>query len=142
MPVATVDINATKKFQLKTCDGGEVTLKRMSYGESVQRRAMMKLSFDASGGKNDFKGEMAMASVDIQRYEFQCCIVDHNLTDANDRPLDLTNVRDMSILDPRVGQEIETYISKMNDFDEGADEEGNSESGASLHSLPTDEATS
>lgn len=124
MPVGTVDVSSTKRFDLKTLDEGFVVLRRMSYGQSVERRAMMKLSFNTGGGKKDFQGEMAMASVDIQRYEFAQCIVEHNITDANDTPLDLTKSSDMIRLDPRIGQEIEKYISELNNFDED-DDSGN-----------------
>lgn len=117
MPNATKS-NDTEKHDLKTLQGGYVELQRMSYGQVVQRRALMKMTVQQSKGKKDFMGEMAMASVDIQQFEFSHCIVDHNLEDNEGRKLNLSSPVDFGILDPRVGQEIETLIGKMNNFDE------------------------
>lgn len=128
MPVA-VNLAEVKEFELKSLPDGKVTLKRMNYGDSVQRRAMMKLSFTSSSKSKDFQGEMAMASVDIQQFEFMKCIVDHNLTDVDDRKLNLNSTTDMVKLDPRVGQEIEELISDMNNFN-ADDKEGNSPTAA------------
>lgn len=129
MPVGT-NVKGKEKFDLKSLPpDGFVELKRMNYGDSVQRRAMMKLSFTSKSNSKDFQGEMAMASVDIQRFEFQQCIVDHNITDENEIKLNLTTVADMVRLDPQVGQEIEELIGKMNNFD-ADNKEGNSPAAA------------
>ena len=110
---------ATDRKELKSLPDGFVVLQRMTYGQVVERRALMKLSLQMSGKANkDFKGEMAMASVEIQRYEFQHCIVDHNLEDDTGRKLNLNSANDFGILDPKVGQEIEKYIGDMNNFDD------------------------
>lgn len=112
-------LETTDRKELTSLEEGFVVLKRMSYGESVQRRAMMKLSFatGGSGNNKDFQGEMAMASVEIQIYEFQKCIVDHNLEDAGGNKMNFQDKRTLDILDPKIGGEIEALISKMNDFD-------------------------
>jgi len=131
MPRGTVSYEP-QRYELKTLlPDGYVELKQMSYGQVVERRALMKLSVQMSGkGRNsDFKGEMAMASVQIQRFEFNHCIVDHNITDANDRKLNLSDPNDFAALDPQVGQEIEKYIGEMNNFEDVEDdpELGNSQ---------------
>lgn len=120
MVIAVTDVNETSEHDLKSLAGAHVTLRRLTYGQMVERRAMMKLSIDASGrGKNrDFKGEMAMASKEIQRFEFKNAIVDHNLEKSDGVKLDLGSSVDFEILDPRVGQEIESLIQEMNNFDE------------------------
>lgn len=116
MPNGAVD-KTPKSFDLTTCEGGVVKLKRMSYGESVQRRAMMKLSFASDGKSDSFAGEIAMASVDIQVFEFSACVVEHNITDGEDGPvLNLETKGGLDKLDPQIGGEIEDLISKMNDF--------------------------
>ena len=127
MPNATVDVESTKRFELKTCDEGFVVLRRMSYGQILQRRMFTKLEIEGSGRSKDFRGEMAMANVKVTEFEYAKCIVDHNLEDAGGRKLDLTRASDFNQLDPRVGQEIESYISEMNNFEE---EEENSQPGS------------
>lgn len=117
MPNATVNFD-TERHDLKTLPGGFVELKRMSYGQVVERRSMLKLSVAQTKGSKDFKGEMAMANREITMFEFKVCIVNHNLTDANDRQLNLGGQMDFTSLDPRVGQEIESLISDMNNFED------------------------
>lgn len=118
MPNATVDVESTQRFDLKTLEDGFVVLRRMSYGQILQRRMFTKLEVESSGKKNDFRGEMAMANRRVTEFEFQNCVVDHNLTDKDDRKLDLSRAVDFNQLDPRVGQEIEGYITDMNNFEE------------------------
>jgi hypothetical protein len=132
MPKATVNIQDTEVHDLKTLpakdgeEGGVVTLRRMSYGQVIQRRAMVS-AMKVHGGKGkNFEGEINMMQEGVTLFEFQHCIVDHNLTGDDDQPLDLRSPLAIKALDPRVGQEIETYIGKMNNFEEDDDEEGNS----------------
>lgn len=120
MPKAVANVVETERHDLKSLEGAFVELKRMTYGQSVQRRAMMKLSLTGKG--KSFAGEMAMASEEITRFEFAHCIVDHNLENEDGSKLDLSRPVDFAALDPRVGQEIEALISEMNDIE---DEEGN-----------------
>jgi hypothetical protein len=123
MPIATVSIDETERKDLKTLPGGYVVLRKMSYGQALERRALMKLSISTRRGKKDIMGEMAMANVRIQQYEFRHCIVEHNLTDAQERQLNLTDPVVLETLNPRVGQEIESLISDMNNFEEDEDED-------------------
>lgn len=126
MPVATVSVEEIVKKDLKSLPGGFVRLRYMSYGESLERRAIMKLTINTKKGQKDLTGEMAMANARIQQYEYAHCVVDHNLTDEQDRPLDLHSERDLKRLHPRIGQEIEGYISDMNNFEDDEEaEQGN-----------------
>lgn len=125
MPRATANTEDFERHELKSCPDGFVNLRRMTYGQVVQRRALMKLSVATSKGSKDFKGEMAMANEEIARFEFSHCIVDHNLEDETGRKLNLASVSDFNKLDPRIGQEIEGLISDMNDFNEDDEELGN-----------------
>jgi hypothetical protein len=118
MPMATVDVESTQKFDLKSCPEGFVVLRRMSYGQILQRRMFTKLEVGSSGKGNDFRGELAMANAKITEFEFQKCIVDHNLEDASGRKLDLTKASDFNMLDPKIGQEIEELIRGLNNFEE------------------------
>ena len=123
MPRATSNTQDTERHELRSCEGGFVELRRMTYGQVVQRREMMKLSLTSAKGSKDFQGEMAMANQKITQYEFKHCIADHNLEREDGTKLNLGSPVDFDSLDPRVGQEIEGLIGKMNNFEE--DDEGN-----------------
>lgn len=128
MPRATVS-RETERKELKTApgdgneEGGFVELRRMTYGEFLSRRDMIsKMSFDGQG--KDTKATMEMAQALVTQFEFKTCIVDHNLTDDNDKPIDFRSAKALAILDPRVGEEISHYIDEMNKWEpeeEGAD---------------------
>lgn len=123
MPVATIDFTADgDRHDLKTLSEGFVVLRRMTYGQTLERRAIMKLTFTTQKGKKSLEGELAMGNRRVQLFEFQKCIVTHNLTDANERLLNLGDPVVLDRLDPRVGQEIEQLIADMNNFDD--EEEG------------------
>jgi hypothetical protein len=123
MPKATVDTTATERYDLKTCEGGFVELRTMSYGEFLRRRDLLsKMSFEGKG-KNDQKATIESANAVVAQYEFQACIVDHNLEDDNGKPLDFRSNRTFATLDPRVGEEIASYIDKMNKWDEESEED-------------------
>lgn len=124
MPRAVVNTEETERHDLKSCPEGFVTLRRMTYGQVVQRRALSKLSLLMEGKKN-VTGELAMASKEVSLFEFAHCIVDHNLEDATGRRLNLSLEVDFNQLDPRIGQEIEGFISDMNNFDGEAETQGN-----------------
>jgi hypothetical protein len=118
MPAAVSIITEIEHHDLKSLPDGYVKLRRMTYGQVVQRRALTKLSLNMQGRNKDFKGELAMASKEVALFEYSHCIVEHNLEDVDGRPLNLSNEVDFDKLDPRVGQEIETLIGKMNNFEE------------------------
>jgi len=124
MPAAVANTEDTVRHDLKSCEGGYVVLRCMTFGQSVERRALTKLSLDLGGKgkkKDDPKGELALASREITGYEFRHCIVDHNLCHADgETRLNFNNPNDVNALDPRIGQEIEGYINDMNRLeDEG-----------------------
>lgn len=122
MPNAEVNLGDIIHHELKSLPEGYVDLRRMTYGESVQRRAMMKLQLESSGRSKNFSGELALASVNMTVFDFARCVVDHNLEDSTGRKFNLGSESDLVKLDPRVGQEIEVELAKLNDFE---DEEGN-----------------
>lgn len=122
MPKATVSLT-TERFELKSLPEGYVVLKRMSYGDKLYRLDMMKLSLEMNSKSKDIVGEMAMGNQKVTQYEFINCIVEHNLEDENGQPLNFANEVHFKTLDPRIGEEINTLIEKMNNFSE---DEGNS----------------
>lgn len=118
MPKATIDTEYTEHKDLKTLPDGYVILRRLSFGQVMERRMFTKLEIETGGRNKDLKGELAMANRRITEFEFKTCIVDHNLEDEGGRKLDLTKASDFNKLEPKVGQEIEAYISEMNNFEE------------------------
>lgn len=124
MPVAVANVEETTTFDLKSLEGGQVTLRRMTYGQVVQRRTLAKMTVATKGGsRRDAVGEMAMASKEITLFEFSHCIASHNLEDVDGRPLVLSGP-DFDKLNPKVGQEIEDLISKMNNFEDEEEKQG------------------
>lgn len=117
MPRATADTEKSERFDLKTCPEGFVVVKRMTYGQKLQR---MQLGFDSSvtatGGKAHL--DLSMTILRSAEFDFRTCIVDHNLEDEQGNKLDFTRAGTIEVLDPRIGEEISSYISTLNNFDE------------------------
>lgn len=126
MPKAVVS-GATEKFELKSLEGGEVTLRRLTYGQKLERIEMStKQVIKQSGGRrNNDNAEMDIRMLQrlVAEYEFKNCVVDHNLEDETGQKLNFSHSTTLDKLDPRVGDEISTLISSMNNFDE--ESEGN-----------------
>jgi len=129
MPVGT-NLDDTDRFDLKSAPpDGYVVLQRMSYGDKLARQAMVsKMQVLTSKGSKDVKAELDMMSRQTALFDFARCIVEHNLTDANDRLLDFKNSRDVEALNGRIGEEINLYIDRLNNFEEEdeSNPEGNS----------------
>jgi hypothetical protein len=130
MPRATV-LKTTERKDLTTLpktdegDGGWVELRRLSYGEKLQKDAeAMKMKFrtdEMQGGKNEgVAAEVSLISEYATLVEFRRCVMDHNLEDENGKKLNFGNPDDIRKLDPRVGDEISTLIGEMNDFQKEA----------------------
>jgi hypothetical protein len=132
MPKATVSTEH-ETFQLRTCPGGYVTLRQLSYAEMMHRRDIMarlyyeetvkptnraarraqKQSPDATR-----RAELEVLNVKMMEWEFSKCIVDHNLEDDDGNKLDFSNAMSFDVLDPKIGAEIDGYIEDMNQEDE------------------------
>lgn len=129
MPRATAILEPGDKKELKTCPGGWVMLKRMTYGQKLNRmRHVGKMSVDMSKRNKSARGEMDIMQRAATIYDFQCCIVDHNLfaDDEETIKLNLQSEADIDQLDPRIGEEISTMIDEMNNFEEEDSDLGNS----------------
>jgi hypothetical protein len=91
----------------------------MTYGQWLKRTEMgmtVKMSTEANG-----KGpamDLDMQALAVAQFEFATCVADHNLTDAEDNPLDFRHAWVVDLLDPVVGQEIGAAIDKLNQFQE------------------------
>jgi len=130
MPRAVVDMGKTDKFDLKSCPGGFVVLRRMSYGEKLQRQTMSTEASLRGEGRNQ-QMSLHMMNHRVTVFEFSHCIVEHNLEDENGQQLKFGDEQDVFRLDPRVGDEIAGHIDDMNNF-EDTDEAKNSNSGSGL----------
>lgn len=117
MPRATVSLEP-KTEDLSTCPGGWVKLRRMSYGELLASNDMaFSVSLEAGDkGSSDPKMGVGASTGRIAEYRFKVCVVDHNLENEAGTKLDFRNASTMHLLDPNVGQEIDTLISKMHDW--------------------------
>jgi len=140
MPLAVVVLVPEHK-DLKTCEGGFVKLRRMSYGEKLQRRGFnSKMEMDMERGSRKAKSTIDIFKEEAELYDFAVCIVEHNLTkwvnshgvpcelndpDGREMPLDFKKPADIKLLAGQVAEEIGTYIDKLNNFEE-EEETGNS----------------
>lgn len=127
MPKATANNQETVRRDLKSLEGGYVEARRLTYGEKLQRRAMVSsMRLESGKKKSDFVGEMQLVNEQATTFDFQRCIVDHNLyaDDEETVKIDLNNAMGIKSLDPRVGEEIDTFLSEINNFEED-DDEGN-----------------
>lgn len=124
MPIAVVT-SEVETHELKSVPGGSITIRAMSYGQKLERQALTSIMKMRGQGKKDFEAEMQMMNEQTSMLSFKYCIVDHNLTDENDQPLDLTNPMAVRRLRGRVGEEIEGKIDKLNNFEDD-EEVGNS----------------
>jgi len=124
MPVAVV-VKTSNEFKLKSCQGGIVEIRRMSFGESLIRKDMMASVAmemqNKSKGSDSMKLQMDLLQEKTTLWEFANLIVSHNLTDANDKLLDFKNQAHVKMLEGRVGDEIQQYINELNSFEEDID---------------------
>lgn len=115
MPRATITKEATR-VELKSCPGGFVEIRQLPYHEMLVRRDRAgQLFFDPTG--EDAKVEIATLQAWARQYEFEHCIADHNLEDEYGNKLDFSKEGTLSVLDPRIGQEIEEAIDKLHNVE-------------------------
>lgn len=124
MPIAVASQQGQRE-ELKSLPGAYVVLRRLTYGQKLQRlEVSSKMSVEMGNRKGDTKGELAMFQFAATRFDFQRCIVEHNLEKTEGVLLDFNQQGDFHMLDPRVGEEISRLLDKMNNFEE--EEGGNS----------------
>jgi hypothetical protein len=121
MPRATVSTES-HHYDLKTAPpDGFVELREMSYGEKIQRRSMVSKALMKGGGKGSAKGsfeaEMDFMNEQSMFFSFQHSIVDHNLEDEQGNKLNLSTAAGIQSLAPRIGEEIDQLIDKLNNFE-------------------------
>lgn len=129
MPRATTTGQETERHELKTCPGGWVELRRLTYGESLKRRQLSSI-MRVEGGKDKnaaLAGVIEASNARVTEFEFGSCIVDHNLEDDDGNKLNFKNVAHIHMLDPRIGDEIGQHIDRMHEAVEGDEVLGNYE---------------
>lgn len=117
MPVATRK-QETVRHELKSCEGGFVELRQLSYDEMLERRDGATQILMERGTKNqEAASQMAIkiANKWSNTFTFARCIVDHNLDDDNGNHLNFAKPDEVfKVLDPKVGAEIERLIDELN----------------------------
>lgn len=113
MPRATVAIDV-ETFDLKSCPEGYVKIRRMTYGEKLNRTDdLMNMRTTAE----DREMQIQMMSKRVALQDFANLVVEHNLTDENDKLLNFKNPADVLRLDPIIGDEIGQLIDQLNSFE-------------------------
>lgn len=126
MPKATASIAEPEHHDLKTLPEGYVVLRRLTYGQKLERKAMASVASAETGGRGkNMKLQMAMVNEQATLYDFTHCLVDHNLEGDDGQKLNLADVTVIKSLDPRIGDEIEQLMDRMNNFEEDDPELGN-----------------
>lgn len=135
MPVATVDPATTVRVELESCEGGYVELRPLPYGKKLERRDKQAKMFMRARSTPTGKGRMAQSSNDDAvmefetanewaiQFDFAYCVVDHNLTDTNEKKLDFSSPMTFKSLNPRIGTEIEYAIADLNELEDEEDAE-------------------
>lgn len=122
MPRATVDQTETSRHDLQSLPEGYVVLRKLSYGQMLQRQEMaaeMAMKGDGRGGRsNKAEATIKMMQTLVTEYEFKNCIVEHNLEDENGQNLNFQQPGSIVRLDPRIGDEVSQLIDKLNQFNE------------------------
>jgi hypothetical protein len=117
MPKATVSVEP-EMHSLKSCEGGWVKLRRMSYGERLHRTDIaMTMSMQQDQRAKTGKMEIKQAQTQVGAFEFSTCVVDHNLEKDDGQPLNFKNGQDFALLDGRIGEEISALIEEMHDWE-------------------------
>jgi hypothetical protein len=126
MPRATANIVEAERHDLKSLPEGFVMVRRLTYGQKLERRAMSSTATaETQRGNKNMKMQMQMINQQAMIFDFTHCIVDHNLEGDDGEKLNLSSVAHIQSLDPRVGEEIERILDKMNNFEEDDEELGN-----------------
>jgi formylglycine-generating enzyme required for sulfatase activity len=125
MPRATVT-QETTRVDLRSCPGGYVELRTLSFHEMQMRQEMAARVYQETktpkkGEKRQreetVRGYFEIMNVAVTEYEFRNCITDHNLEDENGHIIDFTRPMQSWRLDPKIGQEIGKRIDDLNQFD-------------------------
>lgn len=114
MPVGTV-ARTNERFDLKTLAGAYVVIRRMTFGEKLERQDdMMKMN----ASLDDKTVQMSLLNKKAALKDFGSLVVEHNITDENERVLNFRDAKDVLALDPRLGDEISMLIDSINAYED------------------------
>lgn len=109
------------KHDLKTCEGGWVELRQLSYDEMLERTDGAMHVTQRMGIKNE-AATVRFANRWTNLFTFPRCIVDHNLT-FDGKPIDFSKPAvAFEQLDPKIGREIEQLIDELNQEDQAEED--------------------
>lgn len=118
MPDATISDEVIRK-DLKSLKGAWVDLRPLPFGQMLERRdRASRMSMQTGQRGKDNKVDIDTMQTITRQYEFENCIVDHNLEDRAGVKLNFSNPATLRLLHPKVGGEIEGYIDELNQPDE------------------------
>lgn len=129
MPKATVNPEL-HRFDLKTCPGGYVELRTLSFHEMEMRKDIAgRMYQEQQAGQQRKKGQsdeevlrayFESMNVKVTEFEFRNCIVSHNLfvDDAETQLIDFSKPMHTWKLDPKIGEEITKCIDTLTRIDE------------------------
>ena len=117
MPRGTVAQN-TERYDLKTLPpDGFVVIRRMTFGEKLAHQDDALHMQSTGVGKNSSL-ELKSMFRKMALTDFGNLVVDHNITDDQDRLLNFKSAQDVLALDPRVGDEISQLIDALNTYED------------------------
>jgi hypothetical protein len=119
MPKAVV-ISTSKKFNLKSVEGGIVEIKRLTSEQWLSQReelSTVKVEADTKESDNPDIELQSFRRSTVYR-NFATRIIDHNLTDENDAKLDFTIEENVNKLDPSILEEIVELFDSAQKNDE------------------------
>lgn len=125
MPSISNVVNETHKYELKTLPEAYIVVRRMNYGEELIRSEMSTkfLVGGQANGKKDanVQGELDIQTSTVALWDFANLIVEHNITDEKDNPLDFKRPQVVRSLPGRLGKEIGECIDEWNSVEETED---------------------
>lgn len=124
MPKAIANINQTQRFELKSCPGGYVVIRRLSYGKKLERQEItmqMRMFQEEArrGGKGTSSMDISMMARKVAEFDFKNCVAEHNLEDDGGVTLNFSEPHYVHMLDGNIGDEVGNLINEVNTFDEG-----------------------
>lgn len=120
MPEAGVK-TAPVHIDLKSCEGGYVELRQLSFDELLERRDNA-MNVTQKMGTKDADATIRFANKWSNYFTFPRCITEHNLT-FDGQPIDFSKPqRAFALLDPKIGAEIEAEIDKLNQEEDQLDD--------------------
>lgn len=99
----------------------------------------MNIMATQDGRSRTAEMNIAPTQTRVAQYEFQVCIVSHNLEKEDGALFNFDSPADFAALDPRIGEEISSYIETLHDWQANLP---NSESRSTVQStVVTDHST-